>query len=177
MTSQNSILTHFHGIILLHWSSRKQQNLCGRFKRYGLSRCHTSDSCNPNQQDGSLRFLCELTRVNDFLEVVYVWRGITLNEKVGGKNYVHGANNYDYRMSNWSVFFSRSRGEIENRRMMFTDSSDWEAGMDQYTSKLSPAVDYGAGTFLLVVGKRCFFILLLKYKWGFTFNGNPLNYT
>lgn len=49
------------------------------------------------------------TRVIEFLEVVHVWRGITLNEKVGEKNYVRGANDYDYGMSNWSVF----PGEVE----------------------------------------------------------------
>uniref|UniRef100_A0A8C1Z517 Opsin 8, group member a n=2 Tax=Cyprinus carpio TaxID=7962 RepID=A0A8C1Z517_CYPCA len=50
------------------------------------------------------------------------------------------------------VFFSwESGGEIENPWMTFAVNSDGEAGMDRYTSKLSPAVDYGAGTFLLVV--------------------------
>lgn len=61
------------------------------------------------------------------------------------------------------VFFSwESGGEIENPWMTFAVNSDREAGMDRYTSKLSPAVDYGAGTFLLVVGKCWFFTLLLK---------------
>lgn len=55
-----------------------------------------------------------------------------------------------------------SGGEIEKPGMRFAVNSDGEAGMDRYISKLSPAADYGAGTFLLVVGKYCFFILLLK---------------
>ncbi|KAL1254056.1 hypothetical protein QQF64_016285 [Cirrhinus molitorella] len=38
--------------------------------------------------------------------------------------------------------------------MTFAVNSDGEAGMDRYTSKLSPAVDYGAGSFLLVVGSK-----------------------
>lgn len=79
-------------------------------------------------------------------------------------------------------FFWESGGEIENPWMTFAVNSDGEAGMDRYTSKLSPAVDYGAGTFLLVVGKCCFFTLLLKNTSKVlatfsTLNYNPLNYT
>lgn len=67
-------------------------------------------------------------------------------------------------------FFWESGGEIENPWMTFAVNSDREAGMDRYTSKLSPAVDYGAGTFLLVVGKCCFFHTAIeKYKQGFSY--------
>ncbi len=78
------------------------------------------------------------------------------------------------------VFFPLgSGGGIENHWMTFAVNSDI-AGMDQYTSKLSPAVDYGAGTFLLVVGKCCFSHCYWKIQarfYIFYINDNPLNYT
>lgn len=147
---------------------------------YRLSRWHTSDSCGPNQQDGSRRFLCKLKSAHGWVSLckLSIYEEGLLNEKSGG-NYARGANDYDYRMSNWSVLFSLgSRGGIENPWMTFAVNSD-RAGMDRYTSKLSPAVDYGAGTFLLVVGKWCFSHCYWKIQarfYIFYLNDNPLNY-
>lgn len=129
-----------------------------------LSRCHTSDSCNPNQQDGSLWLLYKLKSTHGWMSLFNssMYEEGLLWMKRWGKILCARCKWLWLQDVKQECISWGSAGKIENPWVTFAVISDGEPGMDQYTSKLSPAVDYGAGTFLLVVGKCCFFIQLLK---------------